>query len=170
MTPFWLRAAQQWCSGRRCLGIPEWPCVRSWHNRPVCGGRSSLELDHRAAHSSGIARIGGHPIALAAAALLLIVAGVASIAAWRIYTGHSPETDRALGEAVGSFRRMSIAETEQAKPLRLRIVTVTPGDTVEKLAGKMAVADRALDRFRVLNGLDPGDKLKSGSEVKIVVE
>jgi predicted Zn-dependent protease len=34
----------------------------------------------------------------------------------------------------------------------------------------MAVADHALDRFRVLNGLDPGDKLKTGSEVKIVVE
>jgi predicted Zn-dependent protease len=82
----------------------------------------------------------------------------------------TPETDRAFREAVGSFRRMSIAETEQAKPLRLRIVTVTPGDTMEKLAGKMAVADRALDRFRVLNGLDPGDKLKPGSEVKIVVE
>jgi predicted Zn-dependent protease len=82
----------------------------------------------------------------------------------------TPETDRAFREAVGSFRRMSIAETEQAKPLRLRIVTVTTGDTVEKLAGKMAVADRALDRFRVLNGLDPGDKLKPGSEVKIVVE
>ncbi|HET8919582.1 MAG TPA: M48 family metalloprotease [Xanthobacteraceae bacterium] len=82
----------------------------------------------------------------------------------------TPETDRAFREAVGSFRRMSIAETEQAKPLRLRIVTVTPGDTVEKLAGKMAVADRALDRFRVLNGLDPGDKLKPGSEIKIVVE
>jgi len=49
-------------------------------------------------------------------------------------------------------------------------VTVTPSDTVEKLAGKMAVADLALDRFRVLNGLDPGDKLKPGSEVKIVVE
>ena len=82
----------------------------------------------------------------------------------------TPETDRVFREAVGSFRRMSIAETEQAKPLRLRIVTVTPGDTVEKLAGKMAVADRALDRFRVLNGLDPGDKLKPGGEVKIVVE
>jgi predicted Zn-dependent protease len=65
---------------------------------------------------------------------------------------------------------MSIAETEQAKPLRLRIVTVTSGDTVEKLAGKMAVADHALDRFRVLNGLDAGDKLKPGSEVKIVIE
>jgi len=82
----------------------------------------------------------------------------------------TPETDRAFREALGSFRRMTIAETEQAKPLRLRVVTVAPGDTVERLAGKMAVADRALDRFRVLNGLDPGDKLKPGSEVKMVVE
>jgi predicted Zn-dependent protease len=80
------------------------------------------------------------------------------------------ETDRAFRESIGSFRRMSIAETEQAKPLRLRVVTVAPGDTIEKLAGKMALADRALDRFRVLNGLDPSDRLKPGSEVKIVVE
>jgi predicted Zn-dependent protease len=82
----------------------------------------------------------------------------------------TPETDRAFRESIGTFRRMTIAEAEQAKPLRLRIVTVAPGDTIEKLAGKMALAERALDRFRVLNGLDPGDKLKPGSEVKIVVE
>jgi len=82
----------------------------------------------------------------------------------------TPETDRVFRDSVGSFRRMSIAETEQAKPLRLRVMTVAPGDTVEKLAGKMAVADRALDRFRILNGLDSGDKLQPGSEVKIVVE
>jgi predicted Zn-dependent protease len=80
------------------------------------------------------------------------------------------ESDRAFRESINSFRRMSIAETEQAKPLRLRVVTVGPGDTVEKLAGKMALADRALDRFRVLNGLDAGDRLRPGSEVKIVVE
>ena len=65
---------------------------------------------------------------------------------------------------------MTIAETEQAKPLRLRIVTVAPGDTVEKLASKMAAADRAVERFRVLNGLDAGDTLKPGSQMKIVVE
>ena len=82
----------------------------------------------------------------------------------------TPETDRVFRDSVGSFRRMSIAETEQAKPLRLRVMTVAPGDTVEKLAGKMAEADRALDRFRVLNGLDSGDKLQPCSEVKIVVE
>ena len=80
------------------------------------------------------------------------------------------ETDRGFRESVGTFRRMSLAEIEEAKPLRLQIVKVAPGDTVDKLATRMAVADHAVDRFRVLNGLDPGDRPKPGSEVKIVVE
>jgi predicted Zn-dependent protease len=80
------------------------------------------------------------------------------------------ETDRLFRESVGTFRRMSLAEIEQAKPLRLKVITVAPGDTVDRLAGRMAVADRSVERFRVLNGLDTGDRLKPGSEVKIVVE
>ena len=65
---------------------------------------------------------------------------------------------------------MSLEEIEGAKPLRLQVVTVGPSDTVEKLAMRMAVTDRQVERFRVLNGLEPGERLKSGSEVKIVVE
>ena len=82
----------------------------------------------------------------------------------------TPEIDHIFRELIGTFRRMSLAEIEDAKPLRLQVVTVGPGDTVDKLAGRMAVADRQVERFRVLNGLEPGDRLKSGSEVKIVVE
>jgi predicted Zn-dependent protease len=82
----------------------------------------------------------------------------------------TPDVDKAFRDSVGTFRRMSLAEIETAKPLRLQVVTVSPSDTVEKLAGRMAVADRAVERFRVLNGLDAGDRLKPGSEVKIVVE
>ena len=80
------------------------------------------------------------------------------------------ETDRAFRESVGSFRRMSLAESQAAKPLHIRIVTVEPGDTVERLASRMATTDRALERFRVLNGLAPGDRVKAGDQVKIVVE
>jgi predicted Zn-dependent protease len=83
---------------------------------------------------------------------------------------HTPETDREARDSIGTFRRMTLAEIEQAKPLRLMVVTAGPGDTVEKLATRMAVPDRAAERFRVLNGLEPGAKLKPGSEVKIVVE
>jgi predicted Zn-dependent protease len=82
----------------------------------------------------------------------------------------SPEIDRAFRDAVGSFRRMTLAEIEAARPLRLKIVTVKPGDTPEHLAGRMATTDRALDRFLVLNGLQPGQALKPGEQVKLVVE
>jgi predicted Zn-dependent protease len=82
----------------------------------------------------------------------------------------SPETDRIFRESVGTFRRLSLAEIEQAKPLRLEVVKVAPGDTVEKLASRMAVPNHQVERFRVLNELEPGDKPTPGSEVKIVVE
>ncbi len=82
----------------------------------------------------------------------------------------SADTDREFRESVATFRRLSAAEAQQAKPLRLKIVTVKPGDTVEKLASRMALIDRQLERFRVLNGLAPGDELKPGAQMKIVVE
>ncbi|MBI3705873.1 MAG: Zn-dependent protease, partial [Rhizobiales bacterium] len=80
------------------------------------------------------------------------------------------QVDRAFRESVSTFRRMSLKETEQVRPLRIKIVTVGAHDTVEKLARRMASTDHALDRFRVLNGLGPGERLKPGEKVKIVVE
>jgi len=82
----------------------------------------------------------------------------------------SAETDREFRESVATFRRLSPAEAQQAKPLRIKIITVKPGDTVEKLASRMALIDRQVERFRVLNGLSPGDELKPGAQMKIVVE
>jgi len=80
------------------------------------------------------------------------------------------EVDRAFRESVGTFRRMTLAESQAAKPLHIKIVTVAPGDTVERLASRMAVADRPVERFRVLNGLGPNDRANPGDQVKIVVE
>jgi predicted Zn-dependent protease len=82
----------------------------------------------------------------------------------------SPESDRMFRDTVNSFRRMTLAEIKSARPLRLRVVPVRPGDTVEKLAGRMAYHDRQVERFRVLNGLDARDKINPGDLVKIVVE
>jgi predicted Zn-dependent protease len=82
----------------------------------------------------------------------------------------TPELDRTFRESVGSFRRMSLAESKAATPLRLRIVTVAEGDTVERLAARMAVTDRPVERFRVLNGLSASDRLSPGDRVKIVAE
>jgi predicted Zn-dependent protease len=82
----------------------------------------------------------------------------------------TPEIDRSFRETVNTFRRMTLAEIKHAKPLHLKIVKVAPGDTVEKLSRRMAVSDRQVERFRVLNGLGPNDHLKPGTEVKIVSE
>ena len=65
---------------------------------------------------------------------------------------------------------MSLAEIEAARPLRIKVVTVAPSDTPERLAARMAITDRPLQRFLVLNGLTSGQALKPGDQVKIVVE
>jgi predicted Zn-dependent protease len=80
------------------------------------------------------------------------------------------DTDRSFRESVLSFRRMSLKEAAQVKPLRIAIVTAGAHDTVESLARRMAVPDHALETFRVLNGIGREDKLKAGDRVKIVVE
>lgn len=80
-----------------------------------------------------------------------------------------PNLDEAFREAVYSFRRLTNSEAAQLKPLRIKVVTVKRGDTVEGLAKRMAVSDLPLDTFLTLNGLAPGARLKPGSLVKIVV-
>jgi predicted Zn-dependent protease len=80
------------------------------------------------------------------------------------------EVDRTFRESIMTFRRMTLKESEQVKPSHLKIVAVGANDTVEKLAHRMATPDRALERFRTLNGLGPHDHVKPGDKVKIVVE
>jgi predicted Zn-dependent protease len=65
---------------------------------------------------------------------------------------------------------MTVAESQAAKPLRLKIVTVAPGDTVERLAARMTHVDHAAERFRILNGLGPREQVNPGDHVKLVVE
>jgi predicted Zn-dependent protease len=78
--------------------------------------------------------------------------------------------DRSFRESINTFRRMTVAEMHSAKPLRIKVIEVKPGDTVDRLARRMAVSDRPAERFRVLNGLGPNDKIKPGDRVKVVVE
>ena len=80
------------------------------------------------------------------------------------------ETDRAFRESIQTFRRLSPQEIRSTKPLHLRIVKVQPGDTVESLSARMALFDHQVERFQVLNGLDPNEQLKVGDPVKIIVE
>ena len=82
----------------------------------------------------------------------------------------SAPIDRSFRESISTFRRMSLEESAQVKPLRLKVVTAGANDTVERLARHMAVADHRVERFRVLNGLGPHDRVKPGDKVKILAE
>ena len=80
------------------------------------------------------------------------------------------EADRAFRYSVSTFRRVTQTEIDSAKPLRLRTVTVTPGDTAERMAPRIPLVDHPLERFLILNGLNQGDALNPGENVKIVTE
>jgi predicted Zn-dependent protease len=80
------------------------------------------------------------------------------------------DTDRAFRESIQTFRRLSLQEMRSIKPLHLKIVKVQPGDTVESVSARMAPFDHQVERFQVLNGLEPDEQLKVGDFVKIIIE
>lgn len=82
----------------------------------------------------------------------------------------STESERNARETVGSFRRLTLEEIQAARPLRIKVITVQPGDTVESLSHRMAGVDRPAERFRVLNGIEPRGEVKVRERVKIVVD
>jgi uncharacterized protein HemX len=90
-----------------------------------------IELAPRSA--SPIARFGGQPIAIAAAALVIVVVGVTSITLWRAYTGSAPETERAVAT------RQLQARTAQASE-----------QLVEKTKGLEATQQESIDQLQVV--------------------
>ncbi|MEM7056581.1 MAG: M48 family metalloprotease [Pseudomonadota bacterium] len=87
-------------------------------------------------------------------------------------TGLSPQGQNlipAMRQAANTFRRLSVGEAARLKPQLLEVVTVRAGDTVESLARRMKVpGEFAIDRFRVLNALERGDRLTPGERVKVI--
>ncbi|MDR6658508.1 M48 family metalloprotease [Tardiphaga sp. 20_F10_N6_6] len=82
----------------------------------------------------------------------------------------STESERNARDTVNSFRRLTLAEIQAARPLRIKVITVQPGDTVESLSHRMSGVDRPLERFRVLNGLENNASVKARDRVKVVVD
>jgi predicted Zn-dependent protease len=74
-----------------------------------------------------------------------------------------------FGPLVDSFRRLSAAEAGDVRTRVVDVVTVRSGDTPERLAQTMAFDDLRLERFLVLNGLRPGDQVRPGDKVKLIV-
>ena len=80
-----------------------------------------------------IARFGGQPIAIAAAALVIVVLGVTSITVWRSYTGNAPETDRVV-----ATRQLQARAAQASEQL------------VEKTKGLEATQQESIDQLQVV--------------------
>ncbi len=69
-----------------------------------------------------------------------------------------------------TFTAMSETERLALKPTRVRIVTVSAGDTVGSLSARMIGTDRPQELFRLINGLAAGQSVSVGERVKIVTD
>ena len=82
---------------------------------------------------SPASRFSGQPILVAAAAFVIVVLGIGSIALWRAYTGTAPETDRVVAT------RQLQARTAQASE-----------QLVEKTKGLEATQQELIDQLQVV--------------------
>jgi predicted Zn-dependent protease len=73
-----------------------------------------------------------------------------------------------IANAASTFRRLSGAEVGRLREKLIDIATVRSGDTPERLARNMNFDDYRVERFRVLNGLQPGAPLRARDRVKLV--
>jgi len=78
-------------------------------------------------------RFGGQPFIIGATALLAIVIGIGAIAAWRAYTGNSPELDRII-----VTRQLQARATQASEQL------------VEKTRGLEATQQESIDQLQVM--------------------
>jgi predicted Zn-dependent protease len=82
----------------------------------------------------------------------------------------SSDPERQMRSIVESFKVLTPAEAQAAKPLRIRIVSAAAGDTVASMAEHMPEQDRPAELFQLLNGLDRGSALTPGQRYKVVGE
>ncbi|CAA7612181.1 M48 family metalloprotease [Magnetospirillum sp. UT-4] len=83
--------------------------------------------------------------------------------------GRTARLGEALRRTTYSFRRLGEDERTGIRPLRLKVVRAAPGDTVERLAERMALPDWRAETLRALNGLDEGRQPQPGQRIKLVV-
>jgi chromosome segregation ATPase len=77
--------------------------------------------------------IGVQPVAIGAVALALVLIGIGSMALWRVYTGTSPETDRAV-----ATRQLQARAAQASEQL------------VEKTKGLEATQQESIDQLQMV--------------------
>lgn len=136
-------------------------------------GRTPVTLDpaeRRVIHGVDAVSLTAHAVTRQGPTAATVVAFAAGEGRAYHFATIGPE-DRATAfePMYGSFRRVSDREASGPGQRRIRVVTVREGDTIESLAARMA-GDAPMDRFLMLNGLQPGETPAPGRLVKLVTD
>ena len=99
-----------------------------------------------------IARFGGQPIAIAAAALVIVVLGVTSITVWRSYTGNAPETDRVVAARQLQARAAQASEQLVEKTKGLEATQQESIDQLQMVQDQLQTVRRLLATQQADNG------------------
>jgi siroheme synthase (precorrin-2 oxidase/ferrochelatase) len=96
------------------------------------------------AKTSGMTFIGSQPVALAAATLVVMVVGAGSIAAWRAYTGASPEQDRVVAARQLQVRAAQASEQLVEKTTALELTQQEAIDQLQVVQDQLQTIKRLL--------------------------
>jgi uncharacterized protein HemX len=122
-----------------------------------------MEIMSQAARASGNMRTGTQPIALTAAALVVILLGVGGIALWRVYTGVSPEPDRVVAARQLQVRTAQVSE---------QLVEKTKGleNTQQESIDQLQVVQDQLQTVRRILGAQQTETKKLSEQVSGLTE
>lgn len=126
--------------------------------------------------SLAMREVNGRPVAVAASRgaewsfrLAAIRMGATAFRLILASRAGGPALDAEFDRVLASIRPLGPEDSGLLRPQRIAVVRAEPGDTPATMAARMA-SDRPLDRFLVLNGLEPGAALKTGERYKVVVD
>jgi len=145
------------------------------HDKPLETLQKGVKLDAGARYDSG--KLSGYPAAFAAGAQQgkpVVVAAVVFNGTQYLIAGLALdktvyERDRnALRGAINSFRAITPAERQAARPYVLQLITAQPGMTMASLARQSPLGADAESQLRLMNALYPSGEPKPGQRLKIV--
>jgi predicted Zn-dependent protease len=145
------------------------------NTKPLETLQNGIKLDAGARYDSG--SLSGYPAAFAAGAQQgkpVVVAAVVFNGTQYLIAGMArdkPAYERersTLRAAINSFRAITPAERQAARPYVLKLVTAKPDMTMAKLARQSPLGADAESQLRLMNALYPSGEPKPGQPLKIV--
>ena len=78
------------------------------------------------------------------------------------------DIDTITKKIADSFQKLTAEDKRNLRPLKVKIISAKPGDTIASLAGRMKGVSKKVELFKTLNGLSNGQRVKSGQKLKII--